>query len=257
MIKLKSLFVVLILLIFSLTSIHAKNSKDTLQISLQIEFSGRRISGRFNQLVVGGGIGLDVIYGNWHLENKTNYRYNKTNSTLIEDNWYDLATLKYYINGRKKFYPGIFYYYDNSLIYRVNRRQQYGIGIGSTFDKGSTKLDLIAAFGYENTNYNGSEFVNSERDIPKRQNGIFLFRANFGYGFASNKISISSQLFYFQSLKEGTDFDLWINPKISFKIWKAISIYIAYDYRFENVYLETLSNYNDILLFGLNLKIVD
>jgi len=83
------------------------------------------------------------------------------------------------------------------------------------------------------------------------------FNLNFEHTFAKNKISISSQLLYFQSLKESADYDLWLSPKISFKIWKEISIYIAYDYRFENVYLETLSNYNDILLFGLNLKIVD
>lgn len=251
------MFKVLIFSIFSLTSLNAQNSKDSLQFSLQMELSGRKISGTFNQLVAGGGIGIDIKNGNWHLENMTYYRYNKTNSTLIEDNWYDLTSLKYYINGGKKFYPGLFYHYDNSLLYRVNRRHQYGIGIGSTLDKGLTKFSLISAIGYENTDYNGFQFANSERDTSTRQNGLFLFRVNFGHTFANNKISFSSQLFYFQSLKENADYDLWLSPKISFKLLKGISIYIAYDYRFENVYLETLSNYNDILLFGLNLKIID
>jgi len=158
MIEFKFVFNILIFSIFSLTSLKAQNSKDSVQFSIQMELSGRKISGTFNQLVAGGGIGLDIKYGNWHLENKTKYRYNKTNSTLTEDNWYDLASLKNYINGSKKFYPGIFYHYDNSLIYRVNRRHQYGIGIGSTLDKGLTKLSLITAIGYENTDYNGFQF---------------------------------------------------------------------------------------------------
>ncbi len=257
MIEFKFILNIILFSLFSLTILNAQNSIDSLQLILKLEISGRKISGTFNQLVAGAGIGLDIQNGKWHLENKTNYRYNKTNSTLIEDNWYDLAILKYYINRTKKLFPGIFYHYDNSLIYRINSRHQYGIGIGSTLDNGLRKLSLIAALGYENTDYNGFQFVNSARDMPKRQNGLFLFKANYGHIFANNKISISSQLFYFQSLRENADYDLWLSPKISFKFWKAISIYIAYDYRFENVYLETLSNYNDILLFGLNLNIVD
>ena len=233
-------------------SSYGQSQKDTLQYKVDLIFSGRRISGTFSQVVVGGGFNIDLLYNNWHLENNTSYRYNKTNTRLIEDNWYDLVTLKYYPNGQKKLYPGVFSHFDNNLIYRVKSRHNYGIGLGSVLDKGAMKLSLLAAIAQGNSTYNGSEFVNSERDFSNRKNGLFLFSLNNGYTIAKKKINFSYQLFYFQSLKESADYIIRLNARTSFKVFKHLSFYVVYDYRFENVHLETLSNYNDIVLFGFN-----
>ena len=234
---------------------YGQSQKDTLEYKVDLNFSGRRISGTFSQVVVGGGFNVDLLYNNWHLENNTSYRYNKTNTRLIEDNWYDLVTLKYYPNGQKKLYPGVFSHFDNNLIYRVKRRHNYGIGLGSVLDKGVMKLSLLAAVAHGNSTYNGSEFVNSERDFSNRKNGLLLFNLNNGYAIAKNKINFSYQLFYFQSLKEGADYIFRLNARTSFKIFKQLSFYVVYDYRFENVHLESLSNYNDIVLFGFNWRL--
>ena len=225
--------------------------KDTLQYAVDLNLSGRRISGTFSQVVVGGGFNVDLLYNNWHLENNTAYRYNKTNTRLIEDNWYDLVTLKYYPNGNKKLYPGVFSHFDNNLIYSVKSRHNYGIGLGSVLDKGAMKLSLLGAIAQGNSTYNGSEFVNSERDFSTRKNGLFLFRLDNGYAIAEKKINFSYQLFYFQSLKESADYVIRLNVRTSFKLLKGLSCYVVYDYRFENVHLASLSNYNDIVLFGV------
>ena len=55
---------------------YGQSQKDTLQYKVDLNFSGRRISGTFSQLVVGGGVNVDLLYNNWHLENNTTYRYN-------------------------------------------------------------------------------------------------------------------------------------------------------------------------------------
>ena len=233
----------------------SQSQKDTLQYKVDLNFSGRRISGTFKQTVAGGGLNVDLLYKNWHLENKATYRYNKTNTRLIEDNWYDLVTLKYYPKGKKKLYPGVFYHFDNNLMFRVNKRHQYGVGLGSELNKGVMKLSLLAAIANEDSRFNGSEFVNSERDFSNRKNGLFLFKLNNGYSIAKKKINFSYQLFYFQSLKESADYDIWLSPRISFKVFKGLSFHVVYDYRFENVHLEGLSNYNDIVLFGLNWRL--
>ena len=234
---------------------YSQDVKDTLNYSLDLNFSGRRISGTFNQVVAGGAINMDLLYKYWHFENKTSYRYNKTNARLIEDNWYDLATIKYYPKGNKKLYPGIFYHYDNSLMYKVRNRHQYGLGLGSEFDYKFTKLSILAAIAQEHSNFDGSTFVNSDRDLAIRKNGLFLFKLNNSYAFANKKVNLNYQLFYFQSLIERPDYDIWITTRISFKLIKNLSLFMVYDYRFENVHLESLSNYNDIVLFGIQLKI--
>lgn len=255
MLNRKPILIVLISSIFSLTSVLAQNKKDSLQFNLKMDLSSRRISGTFKQLVAGGGLELKLRYGNWQLKNNTNYRYNKTNAILIENNWYDLLRLMYYPYSHEKLYFGFFYHYDNNLLYRINSRHQYGTGIGSTLDKGLSKLSLIATIGYERSDYRGSEFVNSNRDFSIRENGLFLFRLDHGIRFPKYGVSISSRLFYFQSLAEGADYDLWINSSVRFKIWRGLSFNIIYDYRFENVHLEALSNDNDVLLFGFNLVV--
>ena len=231
---------------------YGQSDKDSLQYKVDLNLSGRRISGTFSQVVWGGGFNVDLFYKNWHLENNTSYRYNKTNTILIEDNWYDLVTLKYYPNGNKKLYPGVFSHFDNNLIYRVKRRHNYGIGLGSVLDKGSMKLSLLGAIAQGNATFNGSEFVNSDRDIATRKNGLLLFRLDNGYAIVKQKINFSYQLFYFQSLKERTDYTIRFNPRISVQVLKGLSFYVVYNYRFENVHLEELSNYNDIVLFGVN-----
>ena len=231
---------------------YAHSQTDTLSYKMDLNFSGRRISGTFSQAVLGGGFNLDVLYNNWHLENNTTYRFNKTNTRLIEDNWYDLVTLKYYPKGNRKLYPGVFSHFDNNLIYRVKSRHNYGIGVGSVLDKGTMRLSLLTAIAKGKSTYNGFEFANSERDISTRKNGLFLFRIDNGYAIAKKKINFSYQLFYFQSLKESADYIFRLNARTSFKIIKGLSFFVVYDYRFENVHLETLSNYNDIVLFGIN-----
>lgn len=239
------------LLLTSLSS-YGQSQKDSLTSKITLDASGRSIGGTFKQLVAGGGLSFDLQYKNFHIENRTTYRYNKTNSRLIEDNWYDLVVFKFYPNGKKKLYPGVFYHFDNNLMFKVQARHQFGIGLGSTLDKGGMNLSLLTAIANEHTRFNGLEFVNSELDMPMRKNGLFLFKLNNGFALVKKKIYFSYQLFYFQSLKEKNDYDLWFSPKIRFKLIKNLSFHIVYDYRFENVHLASLSNYNDILLFGFN-----
>jgi len=225
---------------------------DSTDYKIGLNVSGRRISGTFNQLVARGAINADFQNRNWHLENRLSYQYNKTNGRLIEDNWYNLLTFSWFINGHKRLYPGLFYHYDNNLMFRVNRRHRVGIGVGSILDKEDMKLHIVAGLAYENATFNGDTFVNSDFDFEERQNGLFVFRIENGFAFAQNKINLSYRFFYMQSLKEGLDYDFWITPKVSFKVIKGLSLNITYDYRFENVHLESLSNYNDIILFGIN-----
>jgi|GEM_PF-1562972 len=256
MIKSKSIlaffFEGILLMSLSYLSCYGQVQKDTLQYNVDFNFSGRMISGTFNQVVAGGRFNVDLLYKNWHLENKTTYRYNETNERVIEDNWYDLVSLKYYPKGKRKLYPGVFYHFDNTLMFRVKSRHHYGIGLGSELDKGRMKLSLLSAMAHENSIFNGFEFANSERDVYNRKNGLFLFKLNNGFSFAEKKINFSYQLFYLQSLKERADYDIWLTARLNFKVFKSLSVHVVYDYRFENVHLESLSNYNNIALFGFN-----
>ncbi|MEM6736184.1 MAG: DUF481 domain-containing protein [Bacteroidota bacterium] len=233
----------------------SQSLEDTLHYQLDLNLSGRRISGEFSQAVIRGGFDLDLTYKNWHLENSMTYRYNKANTTLIEDNWNGLVTLHYYPGGSKKLYPGLFSYFDNSLIYRIKSRHNFGAGFGSEFDKGLLNLSLMGMIANGNSSYDGSEFVNSNRDFSTRKNGFMLFILENRYRISKELINFSYRIFYFQSLKEKADYIIKLNPQLNFKLLQGFSFYMIYEYRFENVHLENLSSKNDILLFGFNLKL--
>ncbi len=248
-------YLIFLVAILSSISSFGQAKPDSLQYNVDLNLSGRRISGTFAQVVIGGELNVDLEYKYWHFENKTTYRYNRTNEILIEDNWYDFASLKYYINGQKKLFPGIFYHYDNNLIFRVNDRHHFGFGLGSDLSQGFMRLALGVGVAQEIAEFNGVDFENSSFDFSNRNNGLFIFRINNGFSFLNNSVSLAYQLFYFQSFKEAADYDIWVTPKVSLNVIKNLSIYLVYDYRFENVHLESLSNYNDILVMGFNYKL--
>jgi len=241
---------------FFLTAQNSVKTDSLTTYAINLSLSGRYISGTFSQTALAGRIETDLENRKWHINNQLSYRYNNTNTRKIEDNWYDLLFLSYYIHQKPKIYVGAFYHYDNNIIFRVNRRHRYGAGIGGIWDKWkNTYLQIDIAGGYENTFFNGNEFANSDFDIAKRNNGLLLFRLINKYTLLDKKLSFSYRIFYMQSTREAADYDIWITPQLSFRLIKNLSLNLSYDYRFENVHLQELSNYNDILLFGLSYKI--
>ncbi len=233
----------------------ADEEKD-LSYKIGLRVSGSRISGTFTQNTLQLGLETNFDHKKWELHNSLSYRFNRTNGLAIEDNWYDLLTFAYYPNEQKLWFPAAFYHYDNNLIFRVNRRHRFGAGIGTIpVDNAKAYLRIVITGGYEDTHYNGSDFVNSDLDMPIRQNGLFMVYLNNNYTLVENRLLFKLRIFYMQSLKERADYDLWFTPSLAYKVNKYLSFSINYDYRFENVHLEPIGPANDVLLFGMNVNL--
>jgi len=231
-----------------------QTSKDTLDYDITLKLGGARSSGVFNRSAFSIAANKNINVGNWAFHNNISYRNTSFNGIQIEDNWYDLFSAFYYPNGQKRWYPLGFYHFDNNLLFRVDRRHRMGIGIGSDiFENEKVFFQVYAGYGYEDTRYNGSDFANSELDFAHRNNGLFLLYLNNNYTFLNKKFNLKLNLFYMQSIKEAMDYDLWFRPGLQYLLTKNIALSINYDYRLENVYLESLTPANDLLIFGLNL----
>lgn len=238
------------------TSIYAQElSKDSLEYNVNIKLSGSRMTGFFNRSAFAFVADKHLHIGKWTFHNNLSYRYSIFNEIQIENNWYELLTISYAPNERKIWYPLAFYHFDNNLLFRVNSRHRYGVGIGSHIvETGNVFFQFGGGFGYEATIYDGDIFINSDLNDVLRQNGLLMLSLNNNYILLKGRFALKLNVFYMQSLKENTDYEIWFRPSLQYAINKHIALLINYDYRFENVYLEGLTSNNDILLFGINVN---
>ena len=246
----------LILGLFMSTSAYGQSRLDSADYNIQLKISGSRSSGIFNRNAFAFGAEKHLHQGKWTFHNSLSYRYTTFSGIQLENNWYDLFSVFFYPTEQKNGYFLAFYHYDNNLLFRVNNRHRLGAGLGSELIKNDhVFLRLGGGFGYESTLYNGEMFTNSELDFALRQNGLFLFQMNNDYTLLEKRLILKLNVFYMQSLKETTDFDIWFRPSLVYQISKRISVFVNYDYRYEHVHLEELPAANDILIYGFNISI--
>ncbi len=234
----------------------AEPSSDSTKWKYQIDLnvSGRLLTGTFNQFIFSPRFDFDIHSKRWHINNITHYHFNETNKKVIEDNWYQMLTISYFVKGNKLF-PTAFYNFENNLMFRVNSRHLAGLGLSTQkrWKQNFVQFDIGA--GYENTLFNGTDFENSAIAGSRRDKELLMFRLVQQHQFWQNRITFSNVIFYRHSLSEGQDFFIRAAPTLSFKVAKGFSTSVSYVYRFENVYLKNLSNTNTALVFGLIYKI--
>ncbi|MCI4671870.1 MAG: DUF481 domain-containing protein [Bacteroidia bacterium] len=223
------------------------------QINLNV--SGRLLRGTFRQSVFASRAEITLNKSSWEIHHIGSYRFNNTNGVKIEDNWYQLLTLSY-VTQSKKAFPLLFYLFDNNLLLQVNSRQMAGIGMGLIHDEWEQAyLRVDGGFGYESTLYNGTSFENTESINPRREKALFYARIIHRHDFLEGRFKFSNLLLFRQSLIEAPDFYILIRPQIGLKLFKQLSINFSYEFRYENVYLSSLSGINTILIAGLNYRL--
>lgn len=233
----------------------AQSSLDSLDYQIGLKVSASRISGTFSRSTFATGLETHLTAQGFVFHNSLSYRYSQFNGRKIEDNWYDLLTLFYYPNGRKIWYPAIFYHFDNNLLFKVNSRHRFGGGIGTVpIETKSIFLRLAVGWAYEDIQYNGENFINSDLDMSRRSNGLLIARINHDYHLFDDRLILKILAMYMQSTREAADFDIWLIPSLQFGINKTFSVFINYDYRYEHVHLEGISPANDVLVAGLTIN---
>lgn len=241
----------IIVFTISLLSIGIVEAQDTTHYDLQFNISGRRIRGTFQQFVYANKLDFRLENKHWAVHNSTSYRYNETNGQTIENNWYHLTSVSYFIKN-KALFPTVFYHFDNNLMFRVNERNLFGGGLSSIKRWAGQYIRLDVGAGYDITNYNGDEFENTTQLGAVRKRRVLILRLLNEHKLFKGKVILSNDFFYRHSLEENTDYYFWIAPKLALRVFKNLSISARYEYRLENVHLSALSNFNTTILYGLN-----
>lgn len=232
-----------------------ENYPDSLTYRIGINFSGSRSSGVISSTAVKLGGQLHLEKRRWAFNNDLSYLFNNTNGRKLFDNWLNKAAIHYHLGGDLNWFPVVLYQFETNVIYRVQNRNRFGVGIGAyPFDKNGNKMMFSTGYYYENETYNGDSFINSDLINSNRRNSSGWFHISNTYTIAKRG-AIILDFWYFQSFEEIDDYSLVVLPRLQMNINKHFSFLIRYDWRFENVYLESLSSANDRILFGLNVKL--
>lgn len=236
------------------------NYPDSLNYSINTSLSGTRIAGIFSRTSVVVGTNLVLKQNRWEFHEDFSYRFNNTNGFKFEDNISNVAFLNYHLGGSWNWFPILFHQYEDNIIYRVDRRNRLGVGIGAhPLSKNGNSFRVTTGYYYENETYNNTNptggdpfgFENSELlGAQRKNNNVWIHTTNKLP--LSKQINFQLDLWFFQSFKESSDYSFSVFPKLNAKINKHFSFFIRYDYRFENVYLEPLVNANELLIFGVN-----
>lgn len=245
----------LIAILFVINSSHVSSQDSTQVIDYNFKFniSGRFISGIFEQFVYSSGIDFTFNFKNLAIQNNLSYRFNKTGSQTIENNWYELLVLSYHT--KKRLFPTVFYHFDNNLMFRVNKRHLAGGGVSTKMKLKNHSLRLDVGAGYDHSRYRGENFENSNLVSETRSRGVFMLRLQTEDKLFKDKLLLTTDFFYRHSFIEVSDFFVIISTRISLNLFKNISIHSSFEYRFENVYLSGLSANNSTLLFGLTYQL--
>ncbi|HMO40173.1 MAG TPA: DUF481 domain-containing protein [Saprospiraceae bacterium] len=246
----KNISLIILLSFFMTNALNSQDTTSTFKYDVKWHLTGRVLTGTFEQFVFNSNLDFKIETHRWEIHNATFYRYNQTGNTKIEDNWYQLVSLSYFINN-KKFFPSGFYHYDNNLMFRVNNRHLFGAGAGTIIQRKKHFIRLDGGFGYDKTIYNGNTFENSNRIGAIRERPLVVGRLVQEHSILNNKLLISNTVFYRHSLEETADYLVILSPKVMLKIIKHLSVNLSYEYRFEKVHLVGLEETNSLLSFGI------
>lgn len=238
---------------FATQGLLGQEGSDTLQYNGSLTVGGSYKTGLLNQTSITGSVENTFKKSDWTLYNRTSYFYSEVNKVRLFDDWTLVSKLSYSFTTGVKISPTLFHLYKSNLLFRILNSHRFLAGASIASLKNPKTL-FYAGVGFDNTNYGGDKFVNSDLVNSNRRFGISAVHFQNTHQFANKKFSLTYSLFYFQSLKEASDYTLWIIPSFQVALNKTLSLSINYDIRYRNVHLVDLPSINQSLT--ANLRIV-
>lgn len=242
------------LCVFATQILLGQEVSDTLQYNGSLTVGGSYKTGLLNQTNITGSFENTFKKSDWTVYNRTSYFYSEVNKNPLFDDWTVVSKLSYTFTKGAKISPTLFHLYKSNLLFRILNSHRFLAGASIASLKNPKTL-FYAGVGFDNTNYGGEKFVNSDLINSNRRFGISAVHLENTHQFSANKFSLTYSLFYFQSLKEATDYTLWIIPSLQVALSKKLSFAINYDIRYRNVHLVDLPAINQSLTANLRISI--
>jgi hypothetical protein len=219
------------------------NPKDSLGFNYKFNAAMRLSKGRLNQLMIPLSLQTTLINKAFEIDLIGNYVYHKISGFQLEN---DILTRGgFTLFPQKRIHPVVGYIYESSLLYQLKSRHSPGLGIGLTMiNKTKHKLRINSFVSYDKT-----EFENIVGYETFRAN-LILFGSNV---LIKDRLHFNYTFFYFQSVKDGTNYTLRFEPRLLFKLNKIFSFSANLNYRYENIVDPVSTRENLFMTVGIQI----
>lgn len=244
--------ILFLIILSSITTYSQTVQKDTLQFKGDFSLSGSLTDGVEFQRTFQFEFNPTFEKTSWSLENKFRFLFSDADDEVLNRNWDALVLYKFYINGKKKWYPFLVTNVETNLAYELELRLGSGGGLAykPTFKNGNKILFAFASIYYRNR-YTESIFVNSNRMGNQRNMLRLVLHYNGSTQILKDKILLKTDGWFLQSTRESTDYIFKLYASLEFKLTKVFSLTADYRYNYENVSLESLDNNQQFASIGI------
>jgi Protein of unknown function, DUF481 len=228
------------------------NESDSIPWQIKFNTTGSVLDGNVARTVLLNRFEVAHANKNWGISTRNDYQYGRTRYILTES---DMISYNFfYLKPLSKVYPYAMALIETNLRRKIDLRYQFGPGV--TWNAIHTKLSTVklsVTGTYEHTTYRGVIF---DDEMYNGSNTIETWRMTgriFGKHILKNKVRISYEFWWQQSLNESINYRFHTEEAIEFPLAKHIAFRTAFRYSHENIELVGLKPYDLFWTYGFTI----
>lgn len=229
------------------------NESDSIQWQVKFNATASVLDGNVARTLLLNRLEVTRANARFGLSTRNDYQYGRTRYKLTENDF--ISSNFVYLKPLSKVYPYVMALVETNLRRKINFRYQVGPGVSWNVINQKTDLLKLSLTGtYENTRYGGSIFEDEEYN---GSDVIETWRATgrvFGRHILKNKIRISYEFWWQQSLDEHNNYRYHTEEAIEFPIAKHVAFRTAFRYSYENIELIGLKPFDLYWTYGFTVS---
>jgi hypothetical protein len=244
-----SVFLSTISLTFALAQL---NESDSIRWQIKFNATGSVLDGNVARTLLLNRFEVANANKNWGVSTHNDYQYGRTRYILTES---DVISYNYfYLNPLSKVYPYVMGLLETNLRRKIEFRYQVGPGVSwNVINSNSSLLKLSTTATYENTRFGGTLFDDEKYSGSNIIETWRLTGRLFGKHILQNKMRVSYEFWWQQSLNESINYRYHTEGAIEFPVAKHIAFRTAVRYSYENIELIGLKPFDLYWTYGFTI----
>jgi hypothetical protein len=249
----KSVIVATLLFLFGCSNLFAQlNESDSIPWQIKFNSTASVLDGNVARTLLLNRIEISHSNARWGVSTRNDYQYGRTFYKLTEN---DVISSNFlYLKPLSNVYPYVMGLVETNLRRKIDFRYQVGPGVSwNVVNKKPSLVKLSLTGTYENTRFGGTIFDDEKYNGSNVIETWRLTGRIFGKHSFKNKVRVSYEFWWQQSLSEQINYRYHTEEAIEFPIAKHIAFRTAVRYSYENIELLGLKPFDLFWTYGFTI----
>lgn len=250
----KLLFLVLLLVACSHFASGQMTESDTLRFGYRGSVTGSWITGNVERLIVNSNLEVSHMSKTVGVKSSNTYTYGtifkrETENDVFSRNFF-------YLFPRRRLYPYVMLWLQNSARQQIEFRYQAGVGLSySIVRQKNNQLKVSATFSREETRYRGDVFFIQPREVQGRTVPAWrgTVRLLGHHQLVRNHLRLFYETWYQPAWNDPNNWRYFASASLEMPISKRVSFRSSLLYTHDNIVLLPIKRDDKIVSFGLTL----